>query len=111
MCRVSSVVTSAEGSPADIDDRVVGYLLGFTRPSFFATGPVDWVEEVAVAPELRRQAVGRALISDSSGGRERPAAGSSRSPPLASSTSTGPLGYDDTPPTSPITIDKVHTHG
>jgi GNAT superfamily N-acetyltransferase len=49
---------------ADVDDRVAGYLLGFTHPSFFANGPVAWVEEVAVAADLRRHAVGKGLVAE-----------------------------------------------
>jgi GNAT superfamily N-acetyltransferase len=41
---------------------VVGYLLGFLHPTFYANGPVGWVEELMVAPGCRRQGVGRDLM-------------------------------------------------
>lgn len=47
---------------ADIDGRVGGYVLGFVHPAFFANGPVAWVEEIAVRPELRRRGVGALLM-------------------------------------------------
>ena len=49
---------------ATVDDQVSGYLLGFTHPTFFANGPVAWVEEVAVKPELRRQGLGALLMEE-----------------------------------------------
>lgn len=48
---------------ADRDGMPVGYLLGFDHPTFFANGPVAWVEEVAVHSSLRRQGIGRALMA------------------------------------------------
>jgi GNAT superfamily N-acetyltransferase len=47
---------------ADGDD-CTGYLLGFRHLTFFANGPVGWVEEVMVRGEHRRSGVGRALMS------------------------------------------------
>ncbi len=47
---------------ADHGGRPIGYLLGFEHPTFFANGPVAWVEEVAVASSWRRKGVGRALM-------------------------------------------------
>jgi GNAT superfamily N-acetyltransferase len=41
----------------------VGYLLGFQHPTFFANGPVGWVEEVLVRPEYRGRGAGRALMT------------------------------------------------
>jgi len=48
---------------AELDGRVVGYLLGFDHLTFFANGPVSWVEEIAVASSLRRNGIGRALMT------------------------------------------------
>jgi len=41
-----------------------GYLLGFTRLTFYANGPVGWVEEVAVRGPDRGRGAGRALMSE-----------------------------------------------
>ena len=38
-----------------VGERVGGYLLGFEHPTFFANGPVAWVEEIAVHADLRRR--------------------------------------------------------
>ena len=48
---------------AELDGSVIGYLLGFDHLTFFANGPVSWVEEIAVASPLRRNGVGRALMT------------------------------------------------
>lgn len=40
---------------AQVDGRVAGYLLGFEYLTFFANGPVSWVEEIAVTASLRPQ--------------------------------------------------------
>ena len=45
------------------DPGPVGYLLGFQHPTFFASGPVGWVEEVLVRPEYRGRGAGRALMT------------------------------------------------
>ncbi len=42
---------------------VVGYLLAHCHGTFLANGPVAWVEEVMVAPQVRRTGVGRALMA------------------------------------------------
>ena len=44
------------------DDRL-GYLLGFEHLTFYAKGPVAWVEEVFVRGQHRGCGVGRALMS------------------------------------------------
>jgi GNAT superfamily N-acetyltransferase len=44
------------------DDRL-GYLLGFEHLTFYANGPVAWVEEVLVRGQHRGGGVGRALMS------------------------------------------------
>jgi GNAT superfamily N-acetyltransferase len=43
---------------------VVGYLLGFDHPTFFASGPVAWVEEVMVEESCRRQGIGESLMRE-----------------------------------------------
>lgn len=42
---------------------VVGYLLAHSHGTFLANGPVAWVEEVMVDPQVRRTGVGRALMT------------------------------------------------
>lgn len=51
-----------DGGDDDGDRRVIGYVLGFVHPTFYANGPVAWVEEITVATSLRRGGVGRALM-------------------------------------------------
>jgi GNAT superfamily N-acetyltransferase len=41
----------------------VGYLLGFRHLTFYANGPVGWVEEVVVRREDRSRGIGRAMMS------------------------------------------------
>ena len=43
--------------------EALGYLLGFRHLTFYANGPVAWVEEIAVRRRDRRQGAGRALMS------------------------------------------------
>jgi len=43
-------------------NAIVGYLLGFRHLTFFANGPVGWVEEILVLPECRGTGTGRALM-------------------------------------------------
>ncbi|MGH3298219.1 MAG: GNAT family N-acetyltransferase [Trebonia sp.] len=43
--------------------QVIGYLLGFRHLTFYANGPVAWVEEVVVRPRDRGRGVGAALMS------------------------------------------------
>ena len=46
------------------DERgALGYLLGFRHLTFYANGPVAWVEEIAVRRRDRGQGAGRALMS------------------------------------------------
>lgn len=49
---------------AESDGAVRGYLLGFLHPSFFANGSVGWVEEIVVATEHRRYAIGSQLMAE-----------------------------------------------
>lgn len=44
-------------------ERCLGYLLGFRHLTFYANGPVGWVEEVLVRTELRGVGLGRALMT------------------------------------------------
>ena len=46
-----------------VSGTLQGYLLGFTHPTFFANGPVGWVEEIAVRPGCRRQGLGATLMA------------------------------------------------
>jgi GNAT superfamily N-acetyltransferase len=48
---------------ADLDDGVAGYLLGCVHPTFYANGPVAWVEELAVHEAVRRRGVGARLMA------------------------------------------------
>jgi GNAT superfamily N-acetyltransferase len=41
---------------------IVGYLLGTSHLTFFANGPVVWVEELMVDENNRRSGVGRRLM-------------------------------------------------
>ncbi len=47
---------------ADDAGAGVGYLLGFRHLTFFANGPVGWVEEVLVRDGHRGHGLGRALM-------------------------------------------------
>jgi GNAT superfamily N-acetyltransferase len=49
---------------AMVDNNVVGYLLGFDHPAFFANGHVAWVEEIMVEPDQRRRGIGRTLMAE-----------------------------------------------
>jgi GNAT superfamily N-acetyltransferase len=42
---------------------IVGYLLGSCHGTFFANGPVVWIEELMVNEPARRQRVGTSLVS------------------------------------------------
>jgi GNAT superfamily N-acetyltransferase len=43
-------------------DAILGYVLGSVHPTFFANGPVAWMEELMVDGAARRLGVGRALV-------------------------------------------------
>lgn len=57
--RVDTLVLAA------VTDRgtIVGYLLGSFHGTFFANGPVAWIEELMVAEPVRRRGVASALLS------------------------------------------------
>jgi GNAT superfamily N-acetyltransferase len=42
--------------------KLVGYLLGFTHDTFFANGPVAWIEELTVVEAQRRNGIGTGLV-------------------------------------------------
>jgi GNAT superfamily N-acetyltransferase len=48
---------------ADLEGGVVGYLLGFVHPTFYANGPVAWVEELLVQEGVRRRGLGALLMA------------------------------------------------
>ena len=48
---------------ADTGAGLAGYLLGFRHLTFFANGPVGWVEEILVTEAGRGQGTGRALMA------------------------------------------------
>jgi GNAT superfamily N-acetyltransferase len=48
---------------ADTGAGLAGYLLGFAHLTFFAGGPVGWVEEILVTEGGRGQGTGRALMA------------------------------------------------
>jgi GNAT superfamily N-acetyltransferase len=45
------------------DGETVGYLLGFRHLTFYANGPVAWVEEIVVRSRERGRGAGAALMS------------------------------------------------
>ena len=49
---------------AEVDGQIVGYVLAFRHVTFFANGPVAWVEELMVAPDQRQHGLGRLLTQD-----------------------------------------------
>jgi len=49
---------------ADQGGSIIGYLLASWHGTFFANGPVAWVEELMVAQPARGSGVGRALVAE-----------------------------------------------
>ena len=47
---------------AESDGQLVGYILGFIHDTFYANGPVGWVEEIMVHSEYRRTGLGGRLM-------------------------------------------------
>jgi GNAT superfamily N-acetyltransferase len=48
---------------ATVNEQLTGYLLGFKHLTFYANGPVGWVEEIFVRSERRQSGTGRALMN------------------------------------------------
>src|SRR5690349_10074526 len=48
---------------ATYKEQIIGYLLGFDHPTFFANGNIAWIEEIMVAENSRRQGIGRQLMA------------------------------------------------
>lgn len=48
---------------AEDGGEVRGYLLGYVQPTFFATGPVGYIEQVIVDEATRRKGLGGELVS------------------------------------------------
>jgi hypothetical protein len=64
-----------------VDRReIVGYLLGFCHLTFYANGPVGWVEEIVVRPQSRGAGAGRSTTPLAT--RNPPATSESCSPVL-----------------------------
>jgi len=49
---------------AESDGSVIGYVLGFEHPTFFANGRVAWVEEIMVSESCRQRGIGRQLMTE-----------------------------------------------
>lgn len=47
---------------AETDKAVVGYILGFSHPTFYANGHVAWVEEIFVREDCRKKGIGKLLL-------------------------------------------------
>jgi GNAT superfamily N-acetyltransferase len=58
-----AVVLVAEDSEED-DTTIVGYLIGFDHPTFYANGRVSYVEEVAVQEDRQGRQIGRRLMEE-----------------------------------------------
>lgn len=48
---------------AESSDSLVGYCLGFVHDTFYANGPVAWLEEIMVRSDNRRSGVGEQLMA------------------------------------------------
>ncbi|GAB2566297.1 GNAT family N-acetyltransferase [Gracilibacillus alcaliphilus] len=49
---------------AEQQQQLVGYVLAFHHPAFYANGTVSWVEELYVTEECRGKAVGKRLMQE-----------------------------------------------
>jgi GNAT superfamily N-acetyltransferase len=49
---------------ASEEGRVVGYVLAFLHPTFYANGRVAWVEGLMVCADVRRRGIGRRLMEN-----------------------------------------------
>jgi GNAT superfamily N-acetyltransferase len=59
----ASLLLATEATEATEADQHLGYLLGFQHLTFYANGPVAWVEEVVIRGRDRGRGIGRALMS------------------------------------------------
>lgn len=53
---------NAHFSIAEVEKRVVGYVLAFSHHTFYANGRVAWVEEIMVDANYRRRGMGKSLM-------------------------------------------------
>ena len=49
---------------AEVDGKIVGYVLAFSHQTFYANGRVAWVEELMVGESFRRAGIGRDLVTE-----------------------------------------------
>lgn len=49
---------------AEMDNRIIGYCLGFDHYTFYANGRVSWVEEIMVCEDFREKEIGRKLMNE-----------------------------------------------
>jgi GNAT superfamily N-acetyltransferase len=47
---------------AEVEQQLVGYVLGFDHYTFYANGRVAWVEEIMVSEPWRRRGIGQLLM-------------------------------------------------
>ena len=47
---------------ADLEGHLVGYVAGYSHPTFYAGGMTAWVDELLVAPDFRGRGIGRRLM-------------------------------------------------
>ena len=47
---------------AESEGDLAGYCLGFVHDTFYANGPVAWLEEIMVASKKRRSGIGEQLV-------------------------------------------------
>jgi len=49
---------------AELQEQVLGYVLGFDHATLYANGRVGWVEEIMVKESSRRQGIGQQLMQE-----------------------------------------------
>lgn len=47
---------------AEVEGKIVAYLIGFDHVAFYANGRVSWVEEIYTLEEYRKKGIGRELM-------------------------------------------------